>query len=312
MAEGSASWRNTNALAYLFISASTLVINKLAIRAVDGDSVGLLALQLIFTAMVSTTLATKWMPVDNSLTMAEFKSLLLSAVIFCATVYANFQVLATTSVELFIALRASVPIVTAVADWWFLERELPDARSCVALLGICAGVLSYAWDAQSELRIGVVPILAWYTFFVSDQCYLKYVCDTFELSTNTRVFYTNFIAGLGAFACTVFRSPLKVDGMGIVALSCIAGASMSFVSWKAREVMSATSFSVLGVIAKLGSLVLSFLILQTATSVVAASGIVVSILCGAAYRQAPNREARASREPNESLDAHISGVANVF
>jgi len=279
---------------YMVVSASALAINKLAISAAAGDCVGVLALQLLTTAGVALMLSGRF-HIQSSLTNAEGTSLVLSALIFCATVYANFKMLDQTSIELFVVVRASVPIATSVLDWLYLDRELPSRESAAALFGILAGVAAYASVSLSQIRVGFVWMLVWYACFLADQCYLKYVCDAHPLSTSTKVFYTNLLAGgllLVGHAAHPPRAPY--DGWLLVAASCVSGAAMSYVSWATRERLSATYFAVLGVVCKVGTLALSFVLFRPPSNIVATAGMLVAIACGAAYRQSPRRSQTCS------------------
>merc|ERR1719473_1567679 len=64
---------------------------------------------------------------------------------FLATLVANIKILEYANVETFIMVRNSTPLATAVLDWVFLGRDLPDSRSWLALLIAAIGAAGYMY-----------------------------------------------------------------------------------------------------------------------------------------------------------------------
>jgi hypothetical protein len=52
-------------------------------------------------------------------------------------------------VETFIVFRASTPLAISIAEWWFLGRELPNARSLTCLVVLLFSAVGCAEVAPS-------------------------------------------------------------------------------------------------------------------------------------------------------------------
>ena len=64
---------------------------------------------------------------------------------FELAIFANIKLLEAASVETAVVFRTAVPLITAWADWAFMDREAPSTKSTMSLFTIVLGALLYAW-----------------------------------------------------------------------------------------------------------------------------------------------------------------------
>jgi len=139
-------------------------------------------------------------------------------------------------------------------------------------------------------------LAAWYIVFLFDQVYVKHTCDHVSMTLWGRVFYTNFLA-----LCPIFLSVLgelqslaaqkwSVQAILALILSCSVGLGMSHSSYCLRENVSATLFTVVGIVCKLITVAINFAIWGKHTSAWGAGFLFICICAGTLYQQAPKRQ----------------------
>lgn len=104
------------------------------------------------------------------------------------------------------------------------------------------------------------------------QVYIKYVCDTVAMTNWGRVYYTNLLSCVPVFFLVfAFQEGdviLGKDGVhewnvaSVAALlvSCVVGIAMSYSAFLLRAMVSATSFTVVGIMCKVATVVINCLI----------------------------------------------------
>ena len=112
-----------------------------------------------------------------------------------------------------------------------------------------------------------------------------------------RTFYNNAIAFVptalllplsGEFA-RFNGSQLTVTGVSSLALSCVLGVGMSFFSFKLRALVSATSFSVVGNVCKVLTILVNIVIWDKHAGALGTLGLLVCLVASGLYQQAPMR-----------------------
>merc|ERR1719433_791999 len=150
-------------------------------------------------------------------------------------------------------------------------------RSFLSLVGLLIGAYIYVlWDDSFHPR-GYAWIAIWYFVFTIDQVYIKHVCNTVKMKSNWgRVYYSNLIPSIPLFFMSIGQgeSPEWTQfGIGILALSCLLGISMSYFAFLARHRLSATYFTIIGNVCKILT-------------------VILNQFCAYLYRQAPMRKER--------------------
>lgn len=271
-----------------------LVVNKMAISCLETPVI-VLALQLLTAAcgiLAFHVLGYFSLAFD----LAKARGFAMVAAAFLFTLYANIKVLQNSNIETFITFRSTTPLVLSVMDYIFLERELPTLRSWLSLFGLLLGSGAY-FLADAEFKYEAYGwLFAWYVAFIFDQVYIKHVCDTIPMNTPERVLYQNSMAFLPTLLIIPFTDELhtfttrmQLIPATILSVSCVLGLAMSHSAFLLRDAVSATSFTVVGILCKIGSVLLNTLVRTEALSAWSYACLMLCILAGAIYQQAPKR-----------------------
>ena len=288
---------------YFVSSSSLLVLNKVAIKAIPNASL-LLFIQLGSTVVIVAAPAlvgkarVNFKP-DRKVTRAYST---VAAVL--ATIYSNFQVVHSIGVNPFIVLRCSTPLMVSILDWAFLGRALPGRKSALALCGILSSGSVYAWLKVADTGFGVDEHTAsgllwsviWLLSFLLDMVYIKYVVEAYPCSGLERTLYQNVLAlpilvvllNVGAEKYSVFEATKAPHGAYMaVILTCFAGAALSFTGMSLRTELSATLFTVLGIVCKMGSMLLNEIFVESERDLTRLLCIIAVIVSSSFYKQAP-------------------------
>lgn len=79
-------------------------------------------------------------------------------------------------------------------------------------------------------------------------------------------------------------------------VSCLLGVGISFTGFGLRELVTATTFTVMGVMNKMLTVLISIALFANATSLMSVGGLIGSIAGGTLYQQAPPRAVIMSDE----------------
>jgi len=233
----------------------------------------------------------------DPLEWSKVKPFMLVACAFLAALYTNVRTLQYANVETFIVFRSSTPILIAFMDYVFLGRHLPNTRSWLSLLAILGGAIAYVYtDSNFEVR-AYSWVCAWFVVFAFDQIYIKYAVDSVKLTAWGRTYYTNLLA---VVPVTLIGLATREDQIledfewsfnSLVALiaSCGAGVLMSYSQFLLRGLISATSFTVVGTMCKIATVVINCLIWDKHATPSGLMALFVCLFSGMAYQQAPLR-----------------------
>jgi len=123
--------------------------------------------------------------------------------------------------------------------------------------------------------------------------YVKYVVENVEMTTWDRVYYNNslsipptFVLGL-IFGEFDQLSSVEWDQGQIIAvlLSCVVGVGISYAGFNLRNLVSATSFTVIGVLCKLFSVLINLLIWDKHANPLGIAALCIAIFAGTFYQQ---------------------------
>ena len=316
------------ALGYVACSSMMMIINKWALREFPFAG-SLMALQFVSSAAVVRLLASAGQLECEPLQWERARSFMLVPIVFAIAIFANIKLLQAASVESVIVFRTLVPIITSWADYAFMGRELPSAQSGSGLLIVVLGALLYSRTSGEGFRVDTWLWVVVYLLTLSfEMVYVKHVLSSQPMGTWTRVYYNNALAlmclppflilgseyaKLGSAASLLFSSP---SALLSVVLSCLVGLGISFTGFRFRALVSATTFTVVGVMNKILTIFASITLLSNASGATSPAAVVALIVCiggGTMYRQSPMRTlgpslvAGASHEEKASLIGSSSG-----
>lgn len=291
------------------LSASLLsIINKWAVMKFPYPG-ALTALQY-FTSAAGVFVCGRFKVVEHDpldlLTMWRF---LPAAIIFYLSLFTNSELLLHANVDTFIVFRSAVPIFVAVGETLFLHQPWPSLKTWLSLATIFAGSVLYVLTDYQFTFMAYSWALAYLISMTIDFVYIKHVVMTIGLNTWGLVLYNNLEA--------LLLFPLELLIMGElkkikhefsdesdwysfqvilpVGLSCLFGLSISFFGFSCRRAISATGFTVLGIVNKLLTVVINLVVWDKHSTWVGTVGLLICLLGGVLYQQSASKPKAANQ-----------------
>lgn len=294
----------TSILTYGFCSSVMLVSNKVAITTVPMPAT-LLSFQLFITILVVKTFKMSGTFVVDDLNRERVLRWLPYALSFCLTVYCNTKVLQNSNIETVIVFRACSPLLVCFLEYIFLGRQFPSAKSAFSLVGVVVGAVGYVLSDSQFLLHGIWGygwVFVYLLTVTFEMTFGKFLMTSVEFAAPvwSSVFYTNAIAfpllGMVAiFSGELGRlGELRVGSLGPLALllSTSGGVAISWAGWNCRNKTSATTYTLVGVICKLASVMLNIMIWDKHATMTGIKWLVVCLLSSTLYTQAPMRNCK--------------------
>lgn len=285
---------------YSLCSSMMLVVNKLAMRSYPvAGAVNLMQLTScsIFVFAIGSLGLAKTDPVRWE--MVKPYGIYVCA--FAAGIYSNMKALGATNVETIIVFRACTPITVAVIEWAFMDRELPSQKSSLALAVIVGGAYTYvSMDAEFSMTGSgaMFWIASWYFLLCFQMTYGKVLLQNVKLDTVWGpVLYTNLLSIPPTIMLAVILGDFQKmetaeasENANLwVSLSCVVGIAIGYSGWMCRDMVSATTYTLVGVINKLLSVLVSVTFINTDASWASLAALGVCLVAGTQYSQAPRR-----------------------
>lgn len=251
-------------LFYAACSSTLLLINKVAMHFVPDASF------ILFCQFVTSSLAVRVIKLASPDSDIEFlrwekaRPFFLACLIFFLCLLANTAALKSVNVETVIVARSCAPIAVSILEHFTLGRNLPTLQGTLALL----------------------------VFIVTEMVFVKFIVDTVPMSTWTRVYYNNTLSiPLVLLSSTMmgFGGFLEVawawQHIAVVGLSCVVGVAISYSGFHLRKMVSATTFTVIGVLCKLMTVMLNDIVWSQHSNLMGHIGLLLCIAAGFAYER---------------------------
>ncbi|KAG9143026.1 hypothetical protein Leryth_006283 [Lithospermum erythrorhizon] len=253
------------------------------------------------------------------LTMWRF---LPAAMIFYLSLFTNSELLLHANVDTFIVFRSAVPIFVAIGETVFLHQPWPSLKTWSSLGTIFAGSVLYVITDYQFTITAYMWAVAYLVSMSIDFVYIKHVVMTIGLNTWGLVLYNNLEALLLFPIELLIMGELKKIKHEIedesdwhsfqvilpVGLSCLFGLAISFFGFSCRRAISATGFTVLGIVNKLLTVVINLVIWDKHSTSVGTVGLLVCMLGGILYQQSTSKpkatkevEAQETQEEQQKL-----------
>ena len=289
-------------LFYSACSSSMLVINKLAVEAVPLPTV-VSASQLVVSAAVVVLLRALGYDVMGPMQRSKVVPFALYTAMFAAGLFSNMKALLLTNVGAVIAARSCLPVIVCLIEYFFMGRALPGARSATSLAGVVFFAMTYIKSSSSvdvDGASGYAWLFVWWMLLAVQMTYGKWMTEKIEMTQWERVFYTN------AFAvpptALIFLSTGEYSQARDVVLgenatlwllaSCAMGVGISYCGWKVRTVITATTFTLVGVLNKMATIAFTVVVWPQDTTLTSIAALVACILFGLLYQDAPKRKTK--------------------
>jgi GDP-mannose transporter len=290
---------------YAFCSSTLLVVNKVAMH------VGINPSLLLFAQFLTSTLSVRGLKAARPDMDIEFlvwekaRPFALAALVFYICLLSNTQALAFVNVETVIVVRACSPIAVALLDHMVLGKELPSAKGALALLTIAGGAALYVVTDKGFRVDGYTWLGIYFVSIVIEMVFVKFVVDTIKMSTWTRVYYNNTISlPMAVFSGVVERgsgfvqTSWNFQQLSALGVACIVGFAISYAGFNLRKLISATSFTVVGVVCKIFTVLINDVIWTQHSNAFGHVGLLICICSGFLYERAKSAQAAAKTAAN--------------
>ena len=292
------------------ISASLLsIINKWAVMKFPYPG-ALTALQYLTSA--AGVFLCGWFKVieHDSLDLLTMWRFLPAAIIFYLSLFTNSELLLHANVDTFIVFRSIVPMFVAIGETLFLHQPWPSVKTWISLGTIFGGSVLYVLTDYQFTLTAYTWAVAYLVSMSIDFVYIKHVVMTIGLNTWGLVLYNNLEALMLFPLELLIMGELKKIKHEIsdesdwysfqvilpVGLSCLFGLAISFFGFSCRRAISATGFTVLGIVNKLLTVVINLVIWDKHSTFVGTVGLLICMLGGVMYQQSTSNKPKADNE----------------
>jgi GDP-mannose transporter len=294
-------------ISYSLCSGTLVLINKVILHMLPYPSL-VISFQLLAAVCMIVSATVAGIVECDPIKWVYVMPYLAYTVAFSLGVFCNMKSLQSSNVETVIVFRALAPCIVAVLDVLFLGREYPSTRSWGGLSLIVFGAYGYAMaDPQFE-RQGMGAYF-WPTLYCAiisfEMAYGKKIIKSVDLKTKSGpVLYTNVLgwppmllfAHMGNEYSRFWNDLWLREGarfppgsLWLLGLGCIVGTLIGYSSWWCRDKVSATSFTLIGVMNKCITVLLNLLIWEHHAPPLGIASLFLCLVGGSLYRQAPLR-----------------------
>jgi GDP-mannose transporter len=284
---------------YALCSSLLAVINKFAITKFNYPGL-LTALQYLTSALGVWVLGKLGLLYHDSFSYETTKKFLPAALVFYLAIFTNTNLLRHANVDTFIVFRSLTPLLVAIADTLFRKQPIPSKLTFVSLFVILGGAVGYVATDSAFTLTAYSWALAYLVTITSEMVYIKHIVSNIGLNTWGLVYYNNLLSLMMAplfwiltgeysevFASWGSKAGnwFEFDAFFAVSLSCIFGFLISFFGFAARKAISATAFTVTGVVNKFLTVVINVFIWDKHASPVGLFCLVFTLAGGVLYQQ---------------------------
>ncbi|KAL3843519.1 hypothetical protein ACJIZ3_000922 [Penstemon smallii] len=288
-------------IGYGLCSSLLAVINKFAITKFNYPGL-LTALQYLTSALGVWVLGKLGFLHHDPFTLETARKFLPAAFVFYLAIFTNTNLLRHANVDTFIVFRSLTPILVAVADTAFRKQPLPSKLTFLSLVVILGGAVGYVATDYGFTITAYSWAFAYLVTITTEMVYIKHMVTNLGLNTWGFVFYNNLLSLMmaplfwiltGEYA-DVFAALVSSRGGGdlfvpvaffAVSLSCVFGLLISFFGFAARKAVSATAFTVTGVVNKFLTVVINVLIWDKHATPFGLVCLIFTIAGGVLYQQ---------------------------
>lgn len=306
-------------LLYCFTSSSLLLINKFCVTVFPFPCTLTLVQGVFIVMAMEFANHAGWLKYDK-LSYPKVKVFSLYALLFAVSLVLNNRALTGSNVETVIVFRASTPLVVSMLDWFFLGRKFPSFVNLISLFGLTVAVAGYVLtDAQFAME-GLAAFFWVFLYMLSVcvvACYGKYIIDStkFESPIWGSVFYCNsvsipFVIGLGFmdndYPTAVFAFlQLSISGLLLLLVSNVLAMMIGYYTWECRTMLSATAFTLVGVLCKVATIIVNMLVWNKHTNASGLFCLFVGLVSASFYTQAPMRVTEELVKESEEIPLRV-------
>ncbi|CAL4998289.1 unnamed protein product [Urochloa decumbens] len=284
---------------YALCSSLLAIINKYAITKFSYPGL-LTALQYLTSVVGVWVLGKLGFLYHDPFNFQTAKKFAPAAVVFYLAIFTNTHLLKHANVDTFIVFRSLTPLLVAIADTTFRKQPCPSKLTFMSLVIILGGALGYVMTDSAFTLTAYSWALAYLITITTEMVYIKHMVTNLGLNTWGFVLYNNLLSLLMAPVfglltgehLSVFRaiesrgqSWFELDAFAAVSLSCVFGLLISFFGFAARKAISATAFTVTGVVNKFLTVAINVMIWDKHASAFGLICLLFTLAGGVLYQQ---------------------------
>ncbi|KAK3031132.1 hypothetical protein RJ639_035130 [Escallonia herrerae] len=301
-------------IGYALCSSLLAVINKFAITKFNYPGL-LTALQYLTSALGVWVLGKLGFLHHDPFTLDTAKKFLPAAVVFYLAIFTNTNLLRHANVDTFIVFRSLTPLLVAIADTAFRKQPCPSKLTFVSLLIILGGAVGYVATDSGFTLTAYSWAFAYLVTITTEMVYIKHMVTNLGLNTWGFVFYNNLLSLMmapvfwiitgeysDAFTAVGSNSENLFDPVAFsaVSLSCVFGLLISFFGFAARKAISATAFTVTGVVNKFLTVAINVLIWDKHAGPIGLLCLLLTLAGGVLYQQSVTGAGNVSSQSTAS------------
>ena len=273
----------------------------------------LTALQFLFSALIAMLIKVCGVADVDRLEWTKVKAFLPAVAMFYVSVAANLKLLQHANVDTYIVVRACVPLLTLFLDVNLMGAAWPGWKTLSTMLFIVFSACGYIYTDEGFVWAAYLYALLYLAAMSIDTILIKKVVEDVKLTRWGLVFYNNFLA-LGFFPFgslltgdisfdsfeSVTQSIAQLgrpDVMLPVGVSCVVGVAISYFGLNTRKALTATSFTVLGVVNKFLTVLVNTLVWSRHAGPLGIFFVVCTIVGGIAYQKVMGSDSITKRPP---------------
>ncbi|KAK4753946.1 hypothetical protein SAY87_002050 [Trapa incisa] len=284
---------------YALSSSLLAVINKYAITLFNYPGL-LTALQYLTSALGVWVLGKLGFLHHDAFTIETAKKFLPAAFVFYLAIFTNTNLLRHANVDTFIVFRSLTPLLVAIADTAFRKQPCPSKLTFASLVIILGAAIGYVATDSAFTLTAYSWAVAYLITITTEMVYIKHMVMNLGLNTWGFVLYNNLLSLMMAPVFWVLTGEYSevfaflgentgnlfdLDAFFAVSLSCLFGLLISFFGFAARRAISATAFTVTGVVNKFLTVVINVLIWDKHASPIGIVCLCFTIIGGVLYQQ---------------------------
>lgn len=297
-------------IGYALCSSLLAIINKYAITKFNYPGL-LTALQYLTSSLGVYLFGKLGFLHHDPFTLPTAKKFFPAALVFYLAIFTNTNLLRHANVDTFIVFRSLTPLLVALADTFFRHQPFPSNLTFLSLLTILAGAVGYVSTDSAFTLTAYSWAFAYLITITTEMVYIKHMVMNLGLNTWGFVLYNNllslmmapffwFLTGENVEAFAAVRSSsFDSSAFYAVALSCIFGLLISFFGFAARRAVSATAFTVTGVVNKFLTVAINVVIWDKHASPVGLVCLIFTIVGGILYQQSVTGPGSAPAQPKQ-------------
>lgn len=308
--------------AYSLCSASLLLLNKMSMEFLRVPAAVSL-MQITFATVVIFIIKVSGLAKVDGLELEKVKAYGVYIFAFVAAIYCNMKALQASNVETVIVFRACSPIAVCIVEYFFMDRQWPEMRSQISLACVALGAILYCLT-DSEFAMNGIAAYYWVTMYfvliTFEMTYGKMLTSNVKMETVWGpVFYCNLLAMLPMYilgsstgdfeGLTQKMSEVPVEGAWLILASCVVGTLIGYSGWLCRGMVSATTYTLVGVVNKFLTILLNVLMWDKHASWFGLMCVCLCLCSGIFYQQAPKRNTDTLPFINSNSSSNLNNSA---